>query len=99
LLPTPDIIAAARQQRDILVAQIRERLVTPHSGDDDGIGDALGHSITEADQLVDHRDAEATRVAEYVLTTVALDEANALVAAARQREERHRAALNLVEQS
>lgn len=97
--PTPDIIAAARQQRDILVAQVRERLVAPHSGGNDGIGDALGHSIEEADQLADQRDAEATRVAEYVLTTVALDEANALVAAARQREERHRATLNLVEQS
>jgi uncharacterized protein YhaN len=98
-LPTPDVIAAARQQRDILVARVRERLVAPHGGEDVGIGDALGLSIKEADQLADRRDAEATRVAEYVLTTVALDEANALVAAARQREERHRAALNLVEQS
>ncbi len=97
-LPTPDVIAAARQQRDALVAKVRERLAAPHSGDNDGIGDALAGRITEADQLADRRDAEATRVVEYVLTTVALDEANALVAAARQREEQYRATLDLVEQ-
>ena len=97
-LPTPDVIAAARQQRDALVAQVRDRLVVRHIGDDDGIGDALGQSIADADQLADRRDAEAARVAEYVLTTVALDEASALVAAAHQREKRYRAALNLVEQ-
>jgi uncharacterized protein YhaN len=97
-LPTPDVIAAARQQRDALVAQVRERLVAPHVGDDNGIGDALGQSITNADQLADRRDAEAARVAEYVLTSVALNEANALVAAAHQREERYQAALDLVEQ-
>lgn len=96
-LPTPDVIATARQQRDALVAQVRERLVAPHLDDDD-IGDALGQSIAEADQLADRRDAEAARVAEYVLTTVALDEAKALAAAAHQREEGYQAALNLVEQ-
>ena len=98
LLPTPDVIAAARQQRDALVAQVRERLVVPLSGNDDGMGDALGQSIADADQLADRRDAEAARVAEYVLTTAALDEAKALVAAAHQREERYQAALTLVEQ-
>ncbi|MBB3589441.1 hypothetical protein E2E30_19385 (plasmid) [Sphingomonas sp. AAP5] len=97
-LPTPDVIAAARQQRDALVSRVRERLVVPHLSDDDGIGGALGQSITEADQLADRRDAEAARVAEYVLTTVALDEAKALAAAAHRREERYQAALDLVEQ-
>jgi uncharacterized protein YhaN len=97
-LPTPDVITAARHQRDALVIQVRERLVAPNPGDDDGIGDALGRSILEADQLADRRDAEAARVAEYVLTTAALDEARTLVAAAHQREERYRAALDLVEQ-
>ena len=97
-LPTPDVITAARQQRDAIVAQIRERLAVRHIRDDDGIGDALGRAVTEADQLADRRDAEAARVAEYVLTTVALDEANALMAAAHQREERYQAALDLVEQ-
>lgn len=97
-LPTRDVIATARQQRDALVAQVRERLVAPHLEDDDGIGDALGQSIAEADQLADRRDAEAARVAEYVLTTVALDEAKALAAAAHQREERYQAALNSVDQ-
>lgn len=97
-LPTPDVIAAARQQRDTLVLRVRERLAVPHIEDDDRIADALGQSIVEADQLADRRDAEAARVAEYVLTTVALDEANALVAAAHQREARYQAALDLVEQ-
>ncbi|MBB5713117.1 ATP-binding protein [Sphingomonas xinjiangensis] len=97
-LPTPDVIAAARQQRDALVSRVRERLAVPHIGEDDRIGDALGHSIKEADQVADRRDAEAARVAEYVLTTVALDEANALIGAAHQREKRYQAALELVEQ-
>ncbi|MEG3162853.1 AAA family ATPase [Sphingomonas sp. LB2R24] len=97
-LPTPDVIATARQQRDALVNDVRERLAAPYPGDHDRIGDALGHSITEADQLADRRDAEAARVAEYVLTTVAFDEANALVAAAHLREARYQAALDLVEQ-
>lgn len=96
-LPTPDVIAAARQQRDALVIQVRERLAAPDTRDNDRIGDALGHSIVEADQLADRRDAEAARVAEYVLTTIALDEANALVAAALERETRYQAALDLVE--
>ncbi|WP_332783714.1 hypothetical protein [Sphingomonas sp. PB2P19] len=41
------------------------------------------------------RSAKAARVAEYVLTTVALDEANTLVAAAHQRATGHQAALDL----
>ncbi len=98
-LPTPDVIAAARQQRDALVAQVRERLVVPHIGDDDGIGDALAGRITETDQLADRRDAEAARVAEFVLTTVALDEARALMAATHLREDQYQATLSLVEQS
>jgi hypothetical protein len=97
-LPTPDVIATARQQRDALVIAVRERLAAPYTENHDRVGDALGHSITETDQLADRRDAEAARVAEYVLTTVALDEANALVATAHQREARYQATLDLVEQ-
>ena len=97
-LPTPDVIAAVRQQRDAVVVQVRERLVAPRSENDNLLGDTLGRSIAEADQLADRRDAEAARVAEYVVTTVAFDEAKALHAAAHQRRERHLAALATIEQ-
>ncbi len=88
-LPTPDVIAAARRERDALVLQVHERLLAPQMDATDGIGDALGRAIAEADQLADRRDAEAARVAEYVLTTVSLDEAKALHAAALKRREQH----------
>lgn len=92
-LPTPNVIAAARGERDALVLKVREQLLAPQTGDGDRMGEDLGHSIAEADQLADRRDAEAARVAEYVLTTVALDEARALQAAAHQRQEQHAAVL------
>ncbi|MGY2734604.1 AAA family ATPase [Sphingomonas sp. UYP23] len=97
-LPTPDVIEAARQQRDALVGQVREQLVTPQDGNTEALGQALGRSISDADHLADRRDAEASRIAEYVLTTVALNEANALLTAARHREGRYRTELALLEE-
>ncbi len=96
-LPTQDVIAAARHHRDLLVSQVRELLVAPQQENNDVLGQALGQSIADADHLADRRDAEASRVAEYVLTTVAIDEAAALLAAARHREGRYRAELGLLE--
>jgi uncharacterized protein YhaN len=97
-LPTPDVIDAARQQRDALVGQVREQLVAPQNGNTEVLGQALSRSISDADHLADRRDAEASRIAEYVLTTVALDEANALLTAARHREGRYRTELALLEE-
>lgn len=97
-LPTPDVIAEARQQRDLLVGQVREQLVAPQDANNEALGQALGKSISEADLLADRRDAEASRIAEYVLTTVGLDEANALLTAARHREGQHRTELARLEE-
>ncbi|MBE2993063.1 AAA family ATPase [Sphingomonas sp. CFBP 13603] len=97
-LPTPDVVAAARQQRDALVGQVREYLGAPQKGNNEALGQALDRSISDADHLADRRDVEASRIAEYVLTTVAFDEANALLTAARRREGQYRTELALLEE-
>jgi len=96
-VPTAEAVAAVRGLRDEHVLQVRERLVAPRSPDDDGVGRALSDAIANADQLADRRDAEAARVAEYALMTVAVDEANALLALSAKREERYRAELKQIE--
>ena len=98
-LPTAEAVAAARELRDRQVHHVRERLATPRSAGDEGAGQALADAVVEADQLTDRRDAEAARVAEHGLTIIASDEAQALLATSRNRQEKHREELKQVEEA
>lgn len=98
-LPTAEAVAAARDVRDGQVRHVRERLVAPRLAGDEEAGQALADAVSQADQLADRRDAEAARVAEYGLTIIASDEAKALLATSRNREEKHREELKQVEEA
>lgn len=97
-IPTAEAVAAVREVRDEHVRHVRERLVAPRSPDDEGVGRELSDAIADADQLADRREAEAARVAEYALMTVAADEAKALLALSSKREETYRAELKQIEE-
>lgn len=97
-LPTPASVAAARDLRDGYVRDVRERFVVARSADDEDAGRQLAEAVVQADQITDRRDAEATRVAEYALTVVAVEEAKALHASSGKREEKYREELRLIDE-
>ncbi len=74
-LPTPDAVSAAREERDEALTDVRRRLAAPRGDDDPVAGDRLAGLIIHADNLVDQRDRDAARVAEYVIALAALEEA------------------------
>ena len=96
-LPTPDAVAAERATRDAVLADVRMRLTSERRDGDEAAGRLLADAMLRTDHIADRRDAEAARVAEHGLTLVALDEAQALGRAARDREQAQRADLAQVE--
>lgn len=99
LLPTQEAVMAARSERDAHVRHVRKRLVMPRAAEDEDAGRALMEAVAQADQLADRREAEAARVAEYALVIASRDEAQALLAAARQREEKYREEIKQIAES
>lgn len=96
-LPTPEVVGSVREERDGILADVRQRLVGDRSADDELAGRALADAIWKADSLADRRDAEAARVAEHQQSTVALNDAVALRSEALTWQEQRRADLASIE--
>jgi uncharacterized protein YhaN len=83
ILPTPAVLATARQARDAAWVALRARASTPARGGGDADPDAYEHLVRQADDLADRRQTEADRLAAHVVHSAEAERLADRAAAAR----------------